>query len=96
MWAAARPRPRAHPNANLRLRIVRPHSASRLFGEALEELSELRSRMASAGGDGFVDRFPAEGLAALFRAKLGRPLSPRPIGEADWSRSKRFHAPEPS
>src|SRR5215470_18544980 len=65
VWAAAPQRGRERillraciyvANANLRLRIQRPHSASRLFGEALEELRELRTRKASAGGDGFVDR----------------------------------------
>ena len=89
VWAAAPQRGRERillraciyvANANLRLRIVRPHSASRLFGEALEELGELRTRKASAGGDGFVDRFPTEALVARLQAKLGRPQ----LSKADW------------
>lgn len=67
-------------NANLRLRMQRPHSALRLFGEALEELRQLRARKASAAGDGFADGFPTEALSALLQAKLGRPQ----LSKADW------------
>src|SRR3981189_2393183 len=43
-------------NANLRLRIQKPHAAARLLGEALQELDALGLR--GAGGDGFTDCFP--------------------------------------
>src|ERR1700710_1182461 len=39
-------------NANLRLRMKKPHAAARLFGEALEELRMLGMRKAVAGGAG--------------------------------------------
>ncbi|KRR01155.1 DUF309 domain-containing protein [Bradyrhizobium valentinum] len=64
--------------ANLRLRMQKPHVASRLFGEALGELEALGAR--GAGGDGFADGFPVTALAALIKAKLARPL----LSTADW------------
>ena len=89
VWAAAPQRGRERillracmyvANANLRLRIQRPHSASRLFGEALEELRDLNGRRGKAAGDGFAESFPTEALVALLQAKLGRPL----LSKADW------------
>src|SRR6186713_2437635 len=41
-------------NANLRLRMLKPHAASRLLGEALQELNALLQRRAAATGDGFA------------------------------------------
>src|SRR6476661_3344626 len=67
-------------NANLRLRMQKPRSAARLFGEALAELRVLSSRKASAAGDGFVESFPIPALSALLQAKLGRPQ----LSKADW------------
>ena len=67
-------------NGNLRLRMQKPHSAARLFGEALAELRVLSSRKASAAGDGFVESFPIPALSALLQAKLGRPQ----LSKADW------------
>ncbi|MDE5457398.1 DUF309 domain-containing protein [Bradyrhizobium sp. CSA112] len=64
--------------ANLRLRMQRPHVASRLFGEALGQLEALGAR--NAGGDGFADGFPVAALAALIKAKPARPL----LSTADW------------
>ena len=64
--------------ANLRLRMQKPHVAARLLGEALGELEALGMR--NAGADGFADWFPVAALAALIKAKLERPSSPRPIG----------------
>jgi hypothetical protein len=58
--------------ANLRLRMQKPHVASRLFGEALGELDALGAR--GAGGDGSADCFPVAALAALIKARLARPL----------------------
>src|ERR1700719_5190418 len=52
-------------NANLRLRMRKPHAAARLFGEALGELNALGFRHATAAGDGLVDAFPTAALAAL-------------------------------
>jgi Domain of unknown function (DUF309) len=66
-------------NANLRLRMQKPHAAARLLGEALQELDLLSARRASAG-DGFADRFPTAALAAALKAKLALPL----LGKADW------------
>ena len=63
--------------ANLRLRMQKPHVASRLFGEALDELAALGMR--SAGGVGFADGFPVAALAAVIKAKLAQPQ----LGKAD-------------
>src|SRR6202011_2007183 len=52
-------------NANLRLRMQKPHAAARLFGEALGDLNALGFRHATAAGDGLVDAFPTAPLAAL-------------------------------
>jgi hypothetical protein len=66
-------------NANLRLRMQKPHAAARLLGEALAELDAL-IRKAVAPGDGFADGFPTAALAALLRTKLGLPA----LSKADW------------
>src|SRR5215471_17580549 len=55
-------------NGNLRLRMQKPHAASRLFGEALGELHTLSARKAVAAGDGFADGFPIAELATLLKA----------------------------
>jgi hypothetical protein len=65
-------------NANLRLRMRKPHAAARFLGEALGELDTLRK--AVTGGDGFADGFPAAALAALLKARLALPL----LSKADW------------
>src|ERR1700719_5219462 len=57
-------------NANLRLRMLKPHAAARLLGEALGELKALGLRKAVAGGHGFADGFPTATLAALLGTKL--------------------------
>ena len=67
-------------NANLRLRMLKPHAASRLLGEAIQELNALSMRKAGAGGDGFADGFPTAALATLLRTKLGLPA----LSKADW------------
>ena len=67
-------------NANLRLRMQRPHSAARLFGDALAELQILNSRKTAAAGDGFVERFPVAPLVALLQVTFGRPQ----LSKADW------------
>jgi hypothetical protein len=67
-------------NANLRLRMQKPHAAARFFGEALKELNALGTRKTAAPGDGFVDGFPTAALAALLKAKLAQPN----LSEADW------------
>src|ERR1700716_1723919 len=67
-------------NANLRLRMQKPHAAARFFGEALGELNALGVRNAAASGDGFVDAFPSAALAELLKAKLA--LSA--LSKADW------------
>jgi predicted metal-dependent hydrolase len=67
-------------NANLRLRIGKPHAASRLLGEALQELEALKARKATAAGDGFADGFPTEALIELLKARLARPQ----LTKVDW------------
>jgi Domain of unknown function (DUF309) len=67
-------------NANLRLRMRKPHAAARFFGEALGELNTLGVRKATAAGDGFVDAFPTAALAVLLEAKLAQPA----LSKADW------------
>jgi hypothetical protein len=67
-------------NANLRLRMQKPHAAARFFGEALKQLATLDLRNANVAGDGFVDGFPTAALAALLKAKLAQPV----LSEADW------------
>jgi Domain of unknown function (DUF309) len=67
-------------NANLRLRMLKPHAAVRLLGAALEELNALGARKGAASGDGFVDCFPTATLAALLGAKLAAPT----LSKADW------------
>ena len=66
-------------NANLRLRMQKPHVAARLLGEALGELEALGMRKRPRG-DGFADGFPVAALAALIKAKLARPQ----LTKADW------------
>lgn len=65
-------------NANLRLRMQKPHAAARFFGEALGQLDTLRR--AVVGGDGFADGFPTAALAALLQGKLALPA----LSKADW------------
>src|SRR3954469_22264775 len=60
-------------NANLRLRIQKPHAAARLLGEALQEIDALIARTATSAGDGFADGFPAAAMIELLKAKLARP-----------------------
>src|SRR3954462_4676856 len=67
-------------NANLKLRIQKPHAAARLFGDAQMELKALSSRKAAPTGDGFVESFPIPALNALLQAKLGRSQ----LSKADW------------
>src|ERR1700737_993251 len=57
-------------NGNLRLRMEKPGSAGRLFGEALQELRLLGQRKAVGSGDGFADGFPIDTLAALLKARM--------------------------
>jgi hypothetical protein len=65
--------------ANLKLRMLKSHAATRLFAEALGELETLSLRRA-AGGDGFADGFPISALSAQLKAKLAQPL----LSKADW------------
>jgi hypothetical protein len=67
-------------NANLRLRMQKPHAAARLFGEALAELDELGVRKATAAGDGFADGPATGALGGLLRARLAQPI----LSDADW------------
>jgi hypothetical protein len=67
-------------NANLRLRMKKPHAAARLLGEALVELNALGARKAVAAGDGFVACFPTAALAAQLKTRLALPA----LCKADW------------
>jgi hypothetical protein len=67
-------------NANLRLRMGKPHAAARFFGEALKELNALGVRKANAGDAGFADGFPTDALAVLLKGRLAQPI----LSEADW------------
>ena len=67
-------------NANLKLRINKPHAAVRLFGEALKELNALGARVATVAGGGFADLFPITALTAVLQIKLGKPS----LSASDW------------
>src|SRR5580693_2129737 len=67
-------------NANLKLRMQKPHAAARFFGEALAELNALGLRKATATGDGFADGFPTDALVAVLKARLERPV----LSKTDW------------
>lgn len=67
-------------NANLRLRMLKPHAAARLLGEALDELNTLSARKAAGAGDGFADGFPTAELAALLKARTAK----SELTKADW------------
>jgi len=67
-------------NANLKLRMQKPHAAARLLGEALAQLQTLGARKATAPGDGFADGFPTAALAALLTSRLAQ----LPLSKADW------------
>jgi Domain of unknown function (DUF309) len=67
-------------DANLRLRMQKPSAAVRMLNEALQELTALGLRKATAAGDGFADGFPTEALAEILKAKLARPQ----LDKADW------------
>jgi hypothetical protein len=69
-------------NGNLRLRMEKPGSAGRLFGEALAELRALGLRKAVNSGDGFADGFPIDALAGLLKARMEKPA----LTKADWLR----------
>jgi hypothetical protein len=69
-------------NANLKLRINKPHAAVRLFGEALGELDALGARMATVAGNGFADVFPMAALTAVLQIKLAQPS----LCTSDWVR----------
>jgi len=69
-------------NGNLRLRMEKPGSAGRLFGEAYQELRALGLRKTTASGDGFADGFPVDALAALLKARIDKPV----LIKADWLR----------
>jgi Domain of unknown function (DUF309) len=69
-------------NANLRLRMLKPHAAARLLGEARGKLNALGLRKAVAGGHGF----PTAALATLLGTKPALPL----LSKADWVKISRI------
>src|ERR1700748_1265431 len=60
-------------NGNLRLRVDKPSSAARMFGEALAELRALGERKAASSGDGFADNFPLQALETVLTARIEKP-----------------------
>jgi hypothetical protein len=67
-------------NANLKLRMQKPHATARLWREALAAIRDLLSLRSTGVGDGFADRFPAARLAAALEARL---IQPR-LSKTDW------------
>ena len=67
-------------NANLKLRMQKPHATARLWREAWAAIKDLLSRRSMGAGDGFADRFPAARLAAVLEARL---IQPR-LAKTDW------------
>src|ERR1700744_1706142 len=89
LWAAAPQRGRERillraciqvANANLKLRMQKPHATARHLGEALAAIDDLLARRPAAPGDGFADRFPAAALATLLKAKLAQAA----LTKTDW------------
>src|ERR1700744_4923909 len=76
-------------NGNLRLRMEKPGSAGRLFGEALAELRALGHRKATGSGDGFADVFPIDALADLLKARTENPVLTR-LATADPGKSMKL------
>jgi len=69
-------------NGNLRLRMGKPGSAGRLFGEAWRELRALGQRKATGSGDGFADGFAIDTLASMLKARIDK----QALTKADWLR----------
>ena len=67
-------------NANLKLRMQKPHATVRLWGEASAAIKDLLSRRSTGAGDGFADRFPVAHLAGLLETRLAQPA----LAKTDW------------
>ena len=67
-------------NANLKLRMQKPHATVRLWGEAWAAIKDLLSRRSTGAGDGFADRFPVGHLAGLLETRLAQPA----VAKTDW------------
>ncbi len=67
-------------NANLKLRMQKPHATVRLWGEASAAIKNLLSRRSTGAGDGFADRFPVAHLAGLLETRLAQPA----LAKTDW------------
>jgi hypothetical protein len=67
-------------NANLKLRMQKPNTAVRLWGEALTEINELLRRRAPAAGDGFAARFAAANLARVLKTRIQQAS----LSRSDW------------
>ena len=67
-------------NANLKLRMQKPRSTSRLWAEALAGINDVLARRSPAAGDGFADRFPAAQLARLLKIRLTQAS----LSKSDW------------
>ena len=67
-------------NANLRLRMEKPRTAARLFGDARAELDRRELHKQPAGGDGFADSFPVVALIEVLKLRQSSPT----LTKADW------------
>jgi hypothetical protein len=59
-------------NANLKLKMDRPHAVRRLLCEALAELNEVTARCAAGVPDGFAESYAISALSAAIAAQLDR------------------------
>ena len=67
-------------NANLKLRMRKPHATARQWGEALAAIKSLLSQRSAARGDGFAERFPVAHLVTLLEARLALVT----LSKTDW------------
>jgi hypothetical protein len=67
-------------NANLKLRMRKPHATARQWGEALAAIKSLLSQRSVARGDGFAERFPVAHLVTLLEARLALVT----LSKTDW------------
>ncbi len=67
-------------NANLKLRMRKPHATVRLWGEALAAIKSLLSRRSAARGDGFAERFPVAHLVTSLEGRVALGT----LSKTDW------------
>ena len=67
-------------NANLKLRMRKPHAVARLWSEALAAIKGPLSRRSAAARNGFAERFPIMALGKLLEARLAQAT----LSKSDW------------